>query len=128
MAVVAFSGVFAILESTGDLWGIAGAGFIAWSTGLCSNAALIAVEEVDGFGMSSNFAVRSVDTAGGVCVTEGFCSESLPKKPAARTPLTANTPIAAEKIPKRFFVRPCIESSLVACVPTATAAVKPAEW
>ena len=77
-----------------------------------------------------DFILAAVETPDGFGVAEGFCSESLPKKLAARTPPTTNTPIAAGKIPKRrfFFVRPDRESSLVTGVPLLTAAGKLVEW
>jgi hypothetical protein len=119
MAVVAFSDFSAILDSTGEAWAIAGAALTALSAerpSLCSGTA----------GIGCDLILAAVKTPDGFGVAEGFCSESLPKKLAARTPPTTNTPIAAGKIPKRrfFFFSPDRESSLVMGVPAVTAAVK----
>ena len=123
MAVVAFSDTFAILESTGGARGIAGATLIGLSM---ESPSLLCVSA----GLGCDSILAAVETPDGFGVAEGSCSESLPKKLAARTPPTTNTPIAAGKIPKRrfFFFSPDRESSLVTGVPAIIAAVKLVEW
>src|SRR6266850_1810512 len=120
MAVVAFSDFSAILDSTGDACAIAGAALTALSTERPSGTA----------GVGCDFILAAVETPDRFGVAEGFCSESLPKKLAARTPPTTNTPIAAGKIPKRrfLFFSPDRESSLVMGVPALIAPVKLVEW
>lgn len=119
---MAFSDFSAILDSTDDPCVITGAALTALSAerpSLCSGAA----------GMGCDVILAAVETPAGFGVAEGFCCESLPKKLAARTPPTTNTPIAAVKIPKRrfFFFSPDPESSLLMGAPAATA-VKLGDW
>lgn len=123
MAVVAFSDFSAIFDSTDDACAIADAVLTALSAerpSLCVGTA----------GVGCDFMLAAVGKPDRFDVAEGFCCESSPKKLAARTPPTTNTPIAAGKIPKRrfFFFIPDRESSLVMGVPAVIAAVKLVEW
>src|SRR5262245_49633322 len=115
------SDVAGILESVGDAGGISGAGLPALSmerASLCS-----------GTTATGDFIFAALERGDGVGASEGFCSESLPKKLAASAPPSTNTPIAAGKIPKRvfFFVTTDRETSLVTD-PPLTAAGKLVEW